>query len=640
MTGAWTVAVPPFLVAAAAFIVPGISVILAGWGWRRIGLLFLAPAVSAAILAAAAIAAPLVGMQWSVLPVLVVTLVAAAVAYLLRRWVGPEHVQKPRLTVVIATVGGFLAAMSILAVQLGYVFAEPSGVSQTFDAIVHLNTVKFAVETGNASAFHIGQTSDIPFYPNGWHSLASLVATTTGVPVTVAVNAANIAIGAIAWPASCIALATALFGDRVTPLLASAALSTGFGAFPILLFSFGVLYPNAMAYAILPAGIAAVWYLWLARGTAARTRAAVLLAVVTAGIGLGHPNAFLAVYAFGAAMLVWELLREAVATRAKSRWIVNGSIAAALLTVGVVIWRISRTGYEMSRWGPWQSTAQAFGEAILLSPRQFPITIVVSLLVIVGIVAIIRGPRLIVFGIPFFIATFMFVMASGTGVGNIVREFVTNPWYNDSYRLAALLPIAGIPVAVLGAITIVESASAFARKHSFPRIITIMTGVVAGLLIFSVGIGPNVTRSAEDARGAYALTAGSPLLTVDEAALLARLDETTPGTALIAGDPWTGTSLAYAIGGREVVEKHVFGTRTDDERFLDAHLRDIDSDARVCAAVRRVGVTHVLDFGTQNVFLNPDSNTDHAGMDSLDESEHFELVDSEGSARLFAITGC
>ena len=43
--------------------------------------------------------------------------------------------------------------------------------------------------------------------------------------------------------------------------IAAAALSTGFGAFPILLFDFGVLYPNATAYAVLPAGLAAVWML-------------------------------------------------------------------------------------------------------------------------------------------------------------------------------------------------------------------------------------------------------------------------------------------------------------------------------------------------------------------------------------------
>ncbi len=57
-----------------------------------------------------------------------------------------------------------VAAVAI-ALQLAWVFGGPAHISQTFDAIVHLNTVAFAVDTGNASAFHIGLTSDIGFYP-------------------------------------------------------------------------------------------------------------------------------------------------------------------------------------------------------------------------------------------------------------------------------------------------------------------------------------------------------------------------------------------------------------------------------------------------------------------------------------------
>ncbi|MFH8250753.1 DUF6541 family protein [Microbacterium sp. B2969] len=640
MSGAWSVAVPPFLVAAAVFIVPGLAVILAGWGWRRIGLLFVAPAVSTAILAVAAIAAPVIGLGWSLIPVLGLTAVAAAVAYLLRRWVGREGLSRPPLRVVLAAGGGFVAAAVIMWLQLTYVFVSPDSISQTFDAIIHLNTVRFAVDTSNASAFHIGATSDIPFYPNAWHSVAALTAQLTGVSVPVAVNAANLAIGAIAWPASCIALASALFGDRATALLSSAALSTGFGAFPILLFSFGVLYPNTIAYAILPAGIAALWWLWLARGAAGRTRAAVLLIVVCAGIGLGHPNAFLALFAFGAFMLLWELGRDALRRRTRRAWVVNGSIAAAILIAGAVLWRFSRTGYDMSRWGPWQSTAQSVGEALLLSPHSYPLTLVVSALVVVGLVTVVRRPRYVIFAIPFAVAALMFVLVSGTGVGNILREMVTNPWYNDSYRLAALLPIAGIPVATLGALTIVDGATAIIRRRGIPRSVVVAASAVAVVLVFSVGIGPNVTRTASDARGAYTLSDGSALLTSDEAKLLGRLDDTTPPDAVIAGNPWTGASLAYAIAGRQVVEKHVFGARDDDEVYLDAHLKEIDADPRVCEAVRRIGITHVLDFGSQNVFNSPGSGLDRVGLDDLPASDHLILVDSEGTARLFRIEGC
>lgn len=641
MSEAWLSALPAFAVAAAALTAPGLVVLLAGWGGRRPEILFLAPAVSTAVVAVAAVAAPVLGLSWSFVPILLLTAVAAGIAFALRRWAGDRDRPRPTAAAVVAALGGLLLAGTVLVLQLTFVFVEPASISQTFDAIVHLNTVAFAVETGNASAFHIGATTDIPFYPNAWHAVTSLAATTTGAAVPIAVNATGIAIGAVAWPASCIALAAVLFRGRPAAMLSAAALSTAFGAFPILLLDFGVLYPNTMGYAILPAGIAAVWLLLRARGVADRTRSAVLLAVLCAGIGLGHPNAFLALFAFGAFIALAELLLSALRDRSRRTWIRHGAIAIVILAVGAGLWRYSRTGWEMSRWGPWQSTAQAFGEAMLMSPRATPITLAVSVLIVIGLIAVVRTPRHVVIAVPFAVAAFMFVLVSGTGVDNLLREMVTNPWYNDSYRLAALLPVAGIPVAVRGTLTVVDAATAFARRTSLPRAVRAIAAIGATLALFLVGAGPNVTRAAETARGSYVLDSGSALLTDRERLLIDRLPETTPEDAVIAGNPWTGVSLAYALGGREVVALHVFGERTDDESYLDERLRDIDDDPSVCEAVRNVGATHVIDFGDRNVFDRPDAGRDRAGLENLEASEHLILVDSEGDdARLFRIEGC
>ena len=106
-------------------------------------------------------------------------------------------------------------------------------------------------------------------------------------------------------------------------------------------------------------------------------------------------------------------------------------------------------------------------------------------------------------------------------------------------------------------------------------------------------------------------------------------------------NPWTGGSLAYALAGREVLELHVFGTRTDDEEYVDAHLADIDDDPRVCEAVDRLGAEYVLDFGSQNVFKSKNSGTERSGINDLEPSDRLVLVDAEGDdARLFRIEGC
>lgn len=641
MSTDWAIAVPSFFVAIGLFIVPGLAVRLAGWSPRTIAHYLFVPAVSTAIVAVAANIAPLMGLRWSLIPVAIVTVVAAGAAYALRRWVGPEDVLRPHPRRVVALVGGLLLAGTVIVLQLTYVFVSPDNISQTFDNIVHLNSIRYALDAGSAGALTIGATSDIGFYPNAWHSFVTLAAELTGATVPVAVNATNIAIGAFVWPASAMALAAVLFRERAAALAASAALSTGFGAFPILLFFFGVLYPNTMGYANLSAGIAAVLLLLRARTAATRTRQAVLLLVVCGAVGLGHPNAFLALFAFGTAVALYILLCTAVREHALRMWIVNGAIALGILAVGIALWTFSRTGWDMSRWGPWQSTAQAFGEAVLASPRGYPITIAVSVLLLLGLGVLIRRPRHLVVGIPFAVAALLFVLASGVGSGNFVREMLTNPWYNDSFRLAALLPTAAIPVATFGAVALVDGVRSLLHRWSAPKLVAGIIAVVAAVALFAVGAGPNVTRTAQDARAAYTLDASSALLTSDEMQLLSRLAANTPADALILGNPWTGTSLAYALTGRHVLERHIFGTRDDDEAFVDEHLADIADDPRVCEAIDRLGVDYVLDFGSQNVFNNPDSGTDRAGLNDLVASEFLVLVDSEGpAARLYRIEGC
>ncbi|GAA2567549.1 DUF6541 family protein [Microbacterium binotii] len=637
----WVTALPAFLAAATILIVPGAVVMIAGWGWRRPHFLLFAPAVSVTLSAVASVVAPVLGMGWSPLPLGIVTVVTAAVAFFVGRWSGPPRATRVTGWGVAGVVGALAAAGAIVAVQLGYVFVGPHNISQTFDAIVHLNTVAYAVDTHNASAFHIGDTSDIPFYPNGWHSLVALSAVSTGAPVAVAVNATNIAVGAIAWPASVTALVWSFFPRRASALVVSAALSTGFGAFPILLFWFGVLYPNATAYAILPAGVAAVWLLCRMPSIRDGVRTALLLVALCAGIGLSHPNAFLGLFAFGAALAIYELARRLSSRRSRPAVLLHSGAIAAIVLVGIVLWRLSRTGYEMSRWGPWQSTAQAAGEALFLAPRQFPLTLTIAILVLLGIATALLRRRWLFVLFPFGVASLLFVLVSGTGVGNLVREFLTNPWYNDSYRLAALLPAAGIPVAVLGALTVIDGARRAVAGVRARRLLLTVGGVVATCVVFAVGVGPNVVQTAATARGNYVLDSSSALLTAEESALLARLDEHTSAADVVAVNPWTGGSLAYALANRDVTEKHVFGVRSADEEYLDAHLSQIESDPRVCAAVRTVGATYVLDFGDQNVFNDPASGGDRAGLNGLAPSSHLVLVDSEGAkARLFRIEGC
>lgn len=636
--GDWLSAIPSYLVVAAVLIVPGTAVVIAGWGFRNPQRLLLAPALSVTIAAAAAAVAPLLGLRWNLLPLTALTIVVVGIALLLRRFAGPDAAA-PRGTGVVA-LGALAVTAAITTVLFARAFGSADNIAQRFDNIVHLNAIAFAVQNGSASPFQIGATSDIGFYPNAWHALTTLGAELTGASVPVAVNAANLAIVSILWPASTMALAGAFFAQRRTAYVVSAALSTGFGAFPALFFNWGVLYPNVVGYAMLPAALGAIVTAVRERGRAALVRASLLVALLAGGTFLGHPNAFLSLLFFAAASVVTTFAVRAATARDRHALRSLIIVAAAFAVAVVATVAVFRTPADHSGWAPWQNLAQSFGEATLASPRGYTPTLLVSALLVLAFLAVARRPRLLPIVAPFAVAVVLFVVSSGLRADHPLRQLLTNPWYNDSNRLAALLPLAAIPVATLGALFVVDLVRQRVRARNQPAWTLGFAAAVGVIALLSVAVGPNVRIALGQVKEAYAYTDDSLILSTDEHALLERLDDETPPDALIAGSPRTGTSLALALADRQVAQKHVFGSPSPELVFLNLHLRDIDSDPTVCRYVDDLGVDYVLDFGRQDV-IDPAGAVAYDGIQDLTPGQHLVLVDSQGpNARLFRIEGC
>ncbi|MBM3714737.1 MAG: hypothetical protein FJW64_03210 [Actinobacteria bacterium] len=639
MSGSWLTALPSIAVALAAVLLPGILIRLAGWNVRDVLPWLLVPAMSVTVLAVASNVAHFVRLPWSPLPVALVAVLIAAVAFVVRRMLRAGEVVSVRPAHAVGMTVALAVSALAIGVQLVVAFGRPDAISQTLDNIVHLNAIKLATDTADASAVQIGATSDIPFYPNGWHSIVALVQLLTGAPIPVAVTAGNIVIGAVVWPFSAAALAWAVF-RRPLAVVFAALLATGFGAFPLLLLDFGVLYPNFAGYALIGAALAAVWPLVQASGWRERVRPFLLLLLISVGVGISHPNALLGVFALAVPAVVLLLVPFTRTERTRGRFLALAVVTLGLLVIGYAVWTVARTNYDMSRWGPWQTASQAVGEALTLAPRQFPMTIVLALLLAVGAVVIARRPARLPAAGPFLAALVLFVLCSGAVVANPIREFLANPWYNDPYRLAALLPVAAIPLVTLGALAVSDGLRAgLGRLPGASAWAPVAAVAVVTALAASVAVGQNVRATIVQTQGQYALRADANVLSEDELDVLTRLDETTPPDAVIVGSPLTGASLAYAIGDRTVTERHVFGTRTPDEQYLTENLRDIDSDPEVCEAVRAVGATYVLDFGDRTV--NGNDGSAYTGLEDLEPSARLVLVDSEGpDAKLFRIEGC
>lgn len=621
-------------------VVPGL---LIAWllGLRGLWLPGVAVAAGVSVIAMAATLGPILGMRWGILPVLIVTAIVAVVCAALRLllWRGSGTLRGPRLE--RGAILAIAAAVLVIVAQLILVIRIPDAISQTFDNIFHLNAIRFAINTGSASPLTLGQLTSshsggLPFYPSAWHAAASLVVTLTGVGIPVASNATMIFFAA-AWPLSAVLLVRQLFGARTPLLVAAMAVAVALPSFPILPMDYGVLFPFMMSVSMLGTALA---LLHAGVETPGRIRWAAVVAVVgiVPGIVISHPGGFVALLVFGTLILGSRYVRFLRAGGTVAARVGVTACAIAYLVVGAVAWYFLRPPAAARTWGTEGTAGQAIGEVITVSGWHGPINYVVALFLIVGLFVTVRRRSAtdITAILLFLAAAGLYVTVAGM-TDPLARDILTGAWYNNVPRLAALLPVAVIPLAACGADAIWTRVRAWAGRR--PQTPLLRATIVLGVVIVLVVV-PQLTvmRSAISAAN-FAYTRGkvAPLLSADEWALLNRLPETTPKDAVIIGNPWTGTALAYAIADRRVLLPHTLTDVTPEMTAILNGLNKAAPGSAACRAVADLKVTYVLDFG--GVEVN-NAHVVYSGLKNLSRSANVELVDSQGDARLYRITGC
>lgn len=638
-------------VSGALLVLPGLPA-AAVTGLRGAWLVGVSVPLSATVLTTAALAAPRLGMDWSLLPVASMSLLLAAAAGVLRvllaRWwdLGPTRAGVEWITTGAAALAGL-----VLLARLGSALGSPTHVSQTYDGIFHLNAVRWILDTQDASPGSVASlNSDTSsFYPAGFHALAALTIRLTGVDLAVGVNAAWLALAVVAWPLGILLLVRSLAGRSRVVLLAAGAAAAALPAFPVLLANYGVLYPLLAAYAVLP-GAMAVMVRALGLGAEEPPRPGlqlpwtlVALACVP-GIALMHPTAFAALLVF---VTPWVLLTafgyvRRSGTAGRGVWIL-----ATIAWVGLVVaaLQILRPPPAARFWPPTGTMAQALGEIGTLAVERGSIALVATLLVWIGGVVVVRSSgraleqRLALLAPP---VTFTVLYLVVAGVGNTwVRDTVTGSWYNNSPRVAAMLPIAAVPLMAIGAAKLWgllgERGPARGLVGASGRR-GVVTAVV-GLLLLTIALqGRALSKGLDGVADSYRLNDQSRLLSTDEERLLDRIDDEVPADAVIAGSPWTGTSLAYALADRRVLYTHILMDLSPDEELVSNKLRNARPGDEICEAADRIGVEYLLDFGPVEVH---DSGPHvYPGFRSPATSAAFDLIDQEGSARLYRLTGC
>jgi len=671
---------PLVFAAILVLMVPGLLVSWAAGarGWVLAGS---AGPVSVSIISVTAILTGFAGLPWGMVVILAVSAVLAAAIFVLRRLL-PARLRNhgapvpaghgaghglllgygPRHWAGIV-LGWFAVGVVFLVLfwRMGQIFGGIENISQTFDNVFHLNAVRYIVDTGNASSLRVsGFTSSTGmggFYPAAWHDVASLTQQVTGSTVPAAVNATNVAISALLWPLSCLLLATAVFGKRRMVVVSAAAFSAGFSSFPYLMLDFGVLYPNLLSIALLPASIGlAALALRAARGLVLPTVSAWILGLGSLpGLALAHPSQMLA-------LLAWTYPAILVAAVAlfrhwRSRFGVPRAAGVVLIALAgytaalLVAWKLIRPNEAQSTWQPIQGLAQAFGQALTSAPQGRPIPWLIFALTLAGIWAMLRQRRHLWLLMMFGISCVMFIVVSGYPFGTL-RTWFGGVWYNDPFRLAALLPVAALPVAVLGVVWLTDlvhgavrsrlaegKAPAFAAWTTGSR--ATVASAVAGVLVFTglLGLsqGGTVSASVASAAGSYALTPAARLVDTNEMILLRRVAAEIPADNTVVSSPWTGASMVYAIADRKSLTPHIFSEFGADTSAILNRLNQAGEDPAICDIVRRLKTYYVLDFGTREIHGYVHTMPGLVGMAT---DPDFTLVDSEGDAKLYKVTAC
>ncbi|MEV8250811.1 DUF6541 family protein [Microbacterium sp. NPDC076768] len=644
MTLEWVAALPALLVAVLLVFLPGMAALF-GVGLRGLSLAAFAPAMSVAMITVSGLLLGALHVPWTAMSLTLVLVALAGLAWL----VGWLVMRVASTTDTAETLRWLLPVTIVVGVAFGvwrlatYIH-DPAGISQTNDAVFHLNAVRYILETQDASVLHVsGVIGASSFYPAAWHAIVSAVVLLSGVEIAVAANVLTLVIGAGVWTLGIAWLARVATGSSTIAGYA-ALFAASLQTFPLLMFQWGVLYPNALSTALIPAGVAVVMSLprWLSRSRPVRSA---ILGTLLVGVALGA-----LLLAQPAAALPWGLLSAVwfafwIVRRGRPRPLAARlGLAALPLLVLIPMWTYFSGGTSGSHWPPFRNKAEVWLDILFNGQMGIPAAIGVSVFMLVGLVIAARNrdQQWIVGGWLGLSALYVLVAAVGAP---IVRDGLLAAWYADPYRLASLAPIAVVPLAAIGFNAVVQAVAQKASREvgtaHRDRVRLVGSAVAAVGMIVLIMLRPVAMPlfldGTFDPQSRYIADSDS-YLDPDERLLLESLTDYVPEGERVIANPSTGSGFGYMLSGYDVYPRTWSPPNSDEWDILAQNLRDAASDPEVCAALGAFeDPEYVLDFGPgedrPGRWLMP-------GMTDFEGQPGFELVTSVGDASLWRITAC
>lgn len=676
-------------------LVPGFVALWAlGFGPRAA--LLAAPALSAAYVGAVGIAYNVLGIPSNLVRLMVPVLVLAAVVLAIRfvRWRSPNrerpaHEQAAPLHELEvpsdALPWGVIALYAVLGLGLGYyVFVQvipfSNGMIESFDVVSHINRVRGFANSGNFSSFAnpIYSQSDVSpfletssFYPAAFHAMAALVCMTMGIEPTGAINVMSYVFAGLVLPFSlALFLAVTLHDRRV--VVCGSVVVAAFVMFPWTMLRWGPLFPNMAALAAMLA-VASLLIMVTKRVSAgARARGIIAFLLGVLGLAFMQPNAVFAMGVTLAVYLLGRLLHTNKPIEVAGKKLNKIALAVAFVATCCIVWiGVVRSPFMRDvvsfKWEPFTYPAQAvvnllslgfvqgFGQGYPEYPQY-----ALGALIVVGFVVAASRRHWRWLCLSYLLSAIAFVEC--TTSDSTLKHLMVGPWYNDPYRVAALVCLAAMPLAALGVSWVVGLVGNAIQKNRerLNEPSRLRASLVAAVVVFGVTLVvifyPNLNDpwTMQPIQTAFGFQRQDFADTYnyggaysrEESDFVQQVMDIVGDQGVIINVPADGSVVSYGFDGlhayyREMNNYSIPGGETQESITIRQHLSEISTNTEVQDAVRKVGAHYVLRLsftGEPSSISWGYAESDWNGIVSInDNTPGFETVLAEGELRLYRI---
>jgi hypothetical protein len=592
------------------------------------------------------------GIPWNAWTALFALALMTAVALGLRvvlgryRDVDAEARAASRGPALVVAAGVLLGAL-LIAVAAIRGLPNWHSIPSNWDAVWHANTIRFIVDTGQASPTHMGElrnveTHEALYYPSTFHALAAVFSQLAGAAPTTAYTLNSLAAAIWLFPVSAATLTWQVLRTRTDEwrtagaAATAAALSGSFTAIPYIEFDTASM-PNLAAYGVaVPTMVLIV--------SAVRHRDRIPLAVVALlGVFSVHITGGVVTVMFVAAWwlvdALWRPVRGRIADFVALLLIAIPTVALLLPQfLGVLQQAEIIAGHAFITH---EGKKRGLIDAVVQHTRHlndFPIQWV--LIILAGVGAIVLLVRRIWWPLAVWLLLVVSIVHSsapfGGPLGALTGKF-SDLFYSDPRRLSAVVTLLLTAAVGIGVFTLASAAVAGVRRLVDRGSPAVWHAATAALCVaVSLGIGIAYLPRAQFLFGEKYDSVIVDKKDLEAWAYLATL----PGARdTLIGDANTdGTAWMYAVA-----DLHPLWTHYDYpvqqgpgyHRFIFwAYADDADTDPRVAEAVKALNIRYVV-TSTPVVrgFVMPD------GLVSLDRSRSWEKIYDNGEARIYEWRG-